>query len=99
MAKYRKKPVDIEAVQWVGNEREMFDFLTNYQKTNTYPTLEEKTFRVDLCNGGCQLGNLMIKSSRGEELANVGDYIIKDTNGEFYPCKPDIFDMTYEKVE
>lgn len=31
--------------------------------------------------------------------ANVGDYIIKGVNGEVYPCKPDIFDKTYEKVE
>jgi hypothetical protein len=31
--------------------------------------------------------------------ANVGDYIIKGVNGEFYPCKPDIFEMTYEIVE
>ena len=30
--------------------------------------------------------------------ANIGDYIIKGVNGEFYPCKPDIFDKTYEKV-
>ena len=42
---------------------------------------------------------LSIKTLEGEMIANVGDYIIKGIRGEFYPCKPDIFDKTYEKVE
>lgn len=97
--KYRKLPVEIDAVLWTGkNEREMFDFLTNYQKIDIRPTLEEDTFRIDLCNGGCQVGNLIIKTLEGEYLASKGDYIIKGVNGEFYPCKPDIFKKTYELV-
>ena len=97
--KYRKKPVVIEAIQWVGkNERNMFDFLTNNTKTDIIPTLEEDTFRVDLCNGGCQPGNLIIKTLEGEMKAEIGDYIVKDVNGEFYPCKSDIFTKTYDLV-
>ena len=40
---------------------------------------------------------LSIKTLEGEMIANVDDYIIKGVNGEFYPCKPDIFEKTYEK--
>jgi hypothetical protein len=96
--KYRKKPVVIEAVQWTGeNQRAMFDFLTT--STNKNITLEEDTFRIDLVNGSCQVGNLMIKTLEGEMKASIGDYIIKGVKGEFYPCKPDIFEKTYEEVE
>ena len=47
------------------------------------------------------IGTLMmlkVGSLEGNMKANIGDYIIKGINGEFYPCKPDIFDKTYEKV-
>ena len=44
-------------------------------------------------------GGLVIKTLEGEHLANIGDYIIRGVHGEFYPCKPDIFRETYEKVE
>lgn len=43
--------------------------------------------------------SLIIPTLEGVMTANVGDYIIKGVNGEFYPCKPDIFEKTYEKVE
>ncbi len=42
---------------------------------------------------------LYIKTLEGQHYASVGDYIIKGVNGEFYPCKPDIFEKTYERVE
>ncbi len=42
---------------------------------------------------------LVIPTLEGEHVASVGDYIIKGVKGEFYPCKPDIFEMTYEVVE
>jgi len=99
MAMYRKKPVVIEAIQWDGkNQREMFDFLTNGTKENRAATLEEDTFRIDLVNGGCQVGNLIIKTLEGELKASVGDFIIKGVSNEFYPCKSDIFAKTYDLV-
>ena len=100
MAMYRKKPVVINAVEWNGkNQREIFDFLTNGTKENCALTLEEDTFRIDLVNGGCQTGDLIIKTLEGELKASVGDFIIKGISGEFYPCKPDIFEKTYEQVD
>lgn len=51
-----------------------------------------KTF-CDLSVGFC------IDTLEGEMLVSEGDYIIKGVEGEFYPCKPDIFHKTYEEVE
>lgn len=42
---------------------------------------------------------LVICTLEGQHIASVGDYIIKGVNGEYYPCKPDIFEQTYEEVE
>lgn len=82
--KYRKKPVVIEAVQWTGDNRtEIFDFCS-------------KSF-FSLGNGNSEI-ELKISTLEGIMTASVGDYIIKGIQGEFYPCKPDIFLQTYDKV-
>ena len=94
--KYRKKPVEIEAVRWTGeNHREMFDFLTNGTKRDAYiePSGDNFYINHDKVNGG-----LIIKTLEGEHIASIDDYIIKGIAGEFYPCKPDIFESTYEEV-
>lgn len=76
--KARKKPLEIEYVKWEGNQREMFNFLTNNKKEDCSMKLEENTFRIDFCNGGCQLGGLIIKTKEGEMKADIGDYVIKE---------------------
>ena len=83
--KYRKKPVVIEVVQWNGNNTyEIQDFIENGDWTWVQ---------------GSEGFDLYIHTLEGKMFANVDDYIIKGVQGEFYPCKPDIFEMTYEKVE
>ena len=83
--KYRKKPVVIEAVQWSGNNlNEILDFMKDKQP-NYYEDDEKKL--------------LTIQTLEGNMIASVGDYIIKGVQGGFYPCKPDIFEQTYEVVE
>jgi len=47
---------------------------------------------------GWLAGDLLIKTLEGTRKANCGDWIIKGVKGEFYPCKPDIFEQTYEPV-
>lgn len=95
MAKYKKKPVEIEAVQWTGqNHREMWNFLTG--KTDEYIRASGENFYIDHDRVA---GGLIIKTLEGEHIASIGDFIIKGVNGEFYPCKPDIFAKTYEAVE
>lgn len=82
MAKYRKKPVVIEAIKWKGqNHNEVFEFCGN---DNFYFSDNQK--------------DLFIPTLEGEMKANIGDFIIKGINGEFYPCKPDIFEKTYDEV-
>ena len=79
MAKYRKKPVVIEALQWNGCWKDMNKFLRK-------PTV-----------GPGQ--TLIIHTLEGDMHANIGDWVIKGVNGEYYPYKPDIFEKTYELVE
>ncbi len=94
MAKYRKKPVIIDALKWNGgNHRPMWDFLTG--RTEDYMETSSKDFEIDFAKTE---GGLVIKTLEGNHNASIGDYIIKGIKGEFYPCKPDIFEATYEKV-
>ena len=75
--RYRKKPVEIVAMEWTGeNKVDVQRFVGRY---------------LDLLPRG-----LKIPTLEGDMFASVGDYIIQGVNGEFYPCKPDIFWKTYE---
>jgi len=79
MAKYRKKPVEIDAIKWTGeNLDEIKAFMGYYEYAK---------------------GELIIHTLEGKMKASRGDFIIKGVNGEFYPCKPDIFEKTYDLVE
>ena len=83
--KFRKKPVTIEAIQLTA---ESFDECLSFvgEENTTDGT------SVDECYIGLQ-------TLEGEYGARKNDYIIKGVQGEFYPCKPDIFSETYEEVE
>jgi len=82
--KYRKKPVVIEAVQWTGrNINEVHKFLGKGWENQEWD------------------GNdfIIIPTLEGDHRADKGDFIIRGVQGEVYPCKPDIFEATYESVE
>ena len=83
MSKYIKKPVEVEAVQFDGTD-ESVEWLLPQLKSGEI---------------GRACNKLYIKTLEGVMEAKVGDYVIKGVNGEFYPCKPDIFEKTYEKIE
>ena len=85
MAQYRKKPVVIEAVQL--EDLEVHTLITIQQ----FVGLGKDIFKVES-------DGLVIKTLEGDMKASIGDFIIKGVQGEFYPCKPDIFEKTYEKV-
>lgn len=90
-----KKPIVIEFLQYLhNNNRDMFDFLTGTKNENM--TLSAETFEIDYNKNP---HGLIIKTLEGEMFANFNDYIIKGVNGEFYPCKPDIFKKTYDIIE
>ncbi len=101
MPKFRKKPVIIEALQWTGkNEIEIYNFLENSNVSSSIDVKNEgKNFTIKFDNGPMQKGSLHIKTLEGDMKANINDFIIEGVNGEFYPCKPDIFEATYEKIE
>jgi hypothetical protein len=78
--RFRKKPVVIEAMRW--NPDRPSDVLDW--------TLKNGCLRV------VQGSDLIIPTLEGDHRADPGDWIIRGVAGEFYPCKPDIFDATYE---
>ncbi|WP_343091503.1 hypothetical protein [Clostridioides difficile] len=87
MAKFKKKAVEVEAFK-LGYDVEPKWFIENDRVCN---------FMQEKCINGhisCDL-----KTLEGTMRANKGDYIIQGVKGEIYPCKADIFEMTYEKVE
>lgn len=94
--KVRKKPIEVDAVQWTGqNWREMFEFLMG-GGSNDYMTNFGKNFEIDHRK---VVGGLIIKTPEGDMIAEVNDWIIKGIKGEYYPIKPGIFDLTYDIVE
>lgn len=88
MAKYRKKPVVIEAVQWNGSDKSLLEI----KKLHSVPPIAQ---------AWClrQGEQLELPTLEGKMWANKGDWIIRGVKGEIYPCKPDIFEATYEFVE
>lgn len=91
MKDYRKKPVIIQAQVWF-NHGDLEQVVKRYEA----PSYDSKKCpickKVDWRHGS-------IKTLEGEHIVCPGDYIIKGVKGEFYPCKPDIFELTYDFVE
>lgn len=87
MAKYRKKPVEIEALQFLDDVDRITE-LSNF--------IDDQDLRVSYKDP--KNPKLLLKTLEGVMEASVGDYIIRGVHGEFYPCKPDIFKETYEEV-
>lgn len=87
---YKKKPVIIEAIQWVGGEESCraLDALIGNQSARN----------IELNGSWDSATEVYIKTLEGTMTASIGDYIIKGVKGELYPCKPDIFEQTYEEV-
>lgn len=92
MAQYRKKPVEVEAIQWNGNN---FSEIENFTNGNVryYSYYEKNEYGVNK--------NILVMKTRtlegGMEVMK-GDWVIKGTKGELYPCKADIFEATFERI-
>lgn len=82
MSKFRKKPVVIEAVQFTGRND---NEVADFIGDNGYDPIDRGPSWV-------------IHTLEGDMNVSIGDWIIKGVQGEFYPCKPDIFEQTYELV-
>jgi len=87
--RFKKKPVIIDAIQWTGdNVPEILDFVGHSDIRMTNYTKE-----------GVEVCDLYVNTLEGTMHAREGDWIIKGVHGEFYPCKPDIFEETYDPIE
>lgn len=80
--RFRKKPVEIDAVQWTGVNR---NAVAEFIATTAVSTVV--TYLAD---------EIHINTLEGTMIASQGDWIIRGVKGELYPCKPDIFEATYE---
>ena len=85
MPKFRKKPVVIEARQFTGGDVSVHEILMWGDDYRCPMTFKEP--------------DLIISTIEGDMRATPGDWIIRGVHDEFYPCKPDIFEETYEEVE
>ena len=88
MAKYRKKPVVIEAVQFDGSAFGLAQVVFFVGRPLSSACISE-------VNGI----TVYIPTLEGEMAASPGDWIVRGVKGEYYPCKPDIFEMTYEAAD
>ena len=89
MEKYRKKPVVIDAVQLT---------MANHQAISSIIAAAGYNVRHATKPPMRAITGIVIETLEGDMTADFGDWIIKGVQGEFYPCKPEIFEKTYEKV-
>ncbi len=90
MPKFRKKPIIVDAKQW--NTINALE-IVKWSDGHVQPHIAYEG------NTAVETNYLAVATLEGTMLADKGDWIIKGVNGEFYPCKPDIFVKTYELVE
>lgn len=81
--KYRKKPAIIDAIKWTGSNA---DEIVEFMKSSYSSIFDDNQ-------------NLTIHTLEGDMKANIGDFIIRGVDGEYYPCKPEIFNKTYESCD
>lgn len=90
IATYQKRPVQVKALQWTGQNRHEIEAFCGYDKVE---------FKWDENEGDHSIFlHLFIKTLEGTMEASQTDYIIQGVQGEFYPCKEDIFLQTYERI-
>jgi len=95
--KFRKKPVVIEAFQMTAERRVDNSEWPNWLN-QAWQIDREEVGSVYPTEAGTGDGTLTIGTLEGQMRVNFGDYIIQGVSGELYPCKPDIFEKTYEPV-
>jgi len=83
--KYRKKPIVIDAMQYTGDNHEQIVVWAAFTSGQA-------------CFGVSDKNEIEIETLEGKMTASIGDWLIIGVKGEMYPCKPDIFEATYEPV-
>lgn len=86
--RFVKKPVEIEAIQFTEDTAmDIVQWLTDNGQPGNWET------------AGGVLSRIEIETLEGVFLASPGDWVIRGIKGEFYPCKPDIFEASYDEVK
>ena len=93
--KYRKKPVVINAVQWTGGN--LFEVATLLEGVKPLLDCDAAMSAWDAYKDLIATEGLQIITLEGVMKADIGDFIIEGVKGEHYPCKPDIFHLTYDE--
>jgi len=91
---WRKKPVEIEAWRWLFTEDQIATPTWMNDACNVWPSFGGAAFEPEHPEGP----RIVISTLEGVMIAKPGDWIIRGVAGEIYPCKPEIFDATYEKA-
>ena len=97
MTSYRKKPVVIEAMQWDSTEAGAHVVVEWIKAGGSDASFERIAVSASRYNHEYDY-KILIRTLEGWISASPDDWIIRGVQGEFYPCKPDIFDATYEAV-
>jgi len=95
MKTYRKKPVVIEACQWDGSiesAQEICDWANPFGHPMDEPTVSYMVYDGEATD-------FLIWTLEGDMTVSPMDWVIKGVSNEFYPCKPDIFEKTYEETQ
>lgn len=100
MMKYRKKPIVIEATQWHTDGDHPGDGDADTEGEIVRYFRHPRVPHDEVCRCRQHMGNHgWIDTEEGGHIVCPGDFIITGIAGEYYPCKPDIFEMTYDAVE
>jgi hypothetical protein len=102
--RFRKKPVEIEAMQWSGAAEDAHPIIQWINGTEGHTAVwreEQPRVRVPLIpqmDQDFRPEGIFIRTLEGEMHVSSGDFVIRGVKGKFYPCKPDIFAETYHPV-
>jgi len=100
--RFRKKPVEISAYQWDGTAEgatPIIDWILSSWQHAAWYVADGEPHRLRAKDEETAPGFLVIDTLEGPHRADAGDWIIRGVAGEFYPCKPDIFEESYDAVE
>lgn len=86
VSRFRKKPAEVEALRFDGDN---FEAIAQWMQGHKFYDYGDPS-------GECPSDTFFINTLEGTMRADVGDWVIRGVKGEFYPCKPDIFEATYE---
>lgn len=97
MKRYRKKPIEVEAIQLQDSSAYVLHKIYEFLGISGRGNFPETGYGIDPVDGEFKITTVE-GIPEGVEVVNIGDWIIKVDEGEFYPCRNDIFMLNYECI-